>query len=572
MDDNLKRDAFDKLVAGLSKQDRMDMLNSINQNLSPAVTFDDNEIKENDSSFSLHAKYTQESFFYRIILWFRSIFYKKTTEILYNEDLIAALARRVNKNHSGLVNHKNKLLDSIFFQQLKSLKESADFFKPYFMIVDENPGDFYVFLSSFINPELTEKINANADPFSLDFEVEPNIEIKKKLLKKLDELLEEMGKSDKTSLYEAITALNWLKEFSYLPFIHFTSQFTNLTDNLYTCPYKNAQIDYDKFAAVLMNSHEITNELLESLFLFSQRKDLSKKVKSEDIQEAVKQFIRTANQNLAKIQVFLSAIPVIKIGKIINENYDWTPGNTGGVEGWFPVFRSQWRKIIDLRWADWVRERKKNLISVSMQKDFGLEEFPVMKERPWLLFWDRTPFSCELTGGFLSWFVEEKFAEYETILTDVITEGIFERSQNKTEFSDGYNLFCDACRDMMSLLERLSEKGEIGTIFVSIKKNHIHSFQSQNQVEALLTTIENEIHDITKNFIKGSRILDAVMHGFFDSENDSIHFSLQNFNNIKGSQNMNWREKLANVRKGLNKCIFYLLELEPIDEAAVNDR
>ena len=37
MSESLKKDAFDRLVAGLSSEDRAEMLYSINKNLSPSV-------------------------------------------------------------------------------------------------------------------------------------------------------------------------------------------------------------------------------------------------------------------------------------------------------------------------------------------------------------------------------------------------------------------------------------------------------------------------------------------------------------------------------------------------------
>ena len=180
MSENLKKDAFDRLVAGLSSEDRAEMLYSINKNLSPTVELVENEPADSSANITLRTKYAQESFFYRLILWFRSLFRKKNAESIYNDDIISALARRVNKNHPGLINHKIKIIDSIFYNRLKDLKEAADFFKPYFQNIKDNPGEFYVFLSSFVIPELVTEINANADPFSLGFDVEPTLEVKKK--------------------------------------------------------------------------------------------------------------------------------------------------------------------------------------------------------------------------------------------------------------------------------------------------------------------------------------------------------------------------------------------------------
>lgn len=571
MNESLKRDAFDRLVAGLSSEDRAEMLYNINKNLSPTVELLERTPADTSGNVTLRTKYAQESFFYRLILWIRSIFSKRNAESIYNDDIISALARRVNKNHTGLINHKIKAVDSLFYERLKDLKEASDFFKPYFQIINENSGEFYVFLSSFMIPELVNEINSSADPFSLGFDVEPTAEVKKNLLRKLDSLLEEMGHSKKSILYEALVSINWLMEFSKLPFVHFISQFTNITGKFYTCPYKNALLDYEKFAAVFTNVQTVSNELLETVFLFSQRKGLSKNVSKKDMENAAKEFLKAASQNLCRIQIFISSIPITRIGKIINDNFDWLPGNIDGVENWYPVFQSQWKKIIEMRWTDWIRERKKNVLSMSLQADFNLTEFPYCSERPWASLWSRIPFTYELTAGFLSWFVNEKFDEYDSILTEVITEGIFERSQNKAEYSEGFNLFIDANKNMIDLLSRLSSKGEIGTLFNEIKNQHIHSFQVQKKIDSMISAIEKEIKSITADFIKGGRLIEVVSRGFFETNSDGVHYSLQNINTIKGHQNLAWKDKLRQTVRSLGRAVYYLLELESIDEAAGNE-
>ena len=129
----------------------------------------------------------------------------------------------------------------------------------------------------------------------------------------------------------------------------------------------------------------------------------------------------------------------------------------------------------------------------------------------------------------------------------------------------------DANKNMIDLLEKISSKGEIGSLFNEIKNQHIHSFQIQNKIDSMISTIEKEIKSITTDFIKGGRLIEAVFRGFFESNPDGIHFSLQNINTIKGHQNIAWKDKLKQTSKGLNRAIYYLLELESIDEAATNE-
>ncbi len=571
MADTLNRNAFDKLVAGMDAEERSNMLEKINSSSVSVVQLLETENQLPEKNVSLHIRFRGESAFYRFLLWLRGLVEKKDPEKIYNEDVLASMARRINRDHPGILNHKNFLLDSVFYEHLKALKSAAEFFKPYFNIIDDNPGDFYVFLSSFVAPELSDKITAEADPFSLSFDTEPEQETKNKLLKNLDDILKNIDGGTKSNLYSAVTSLNWLRQFTRLPYIHFTSQFTNLTENNFTCPYRNAVNDFSSFAAVFSNIMSVQNEVLEAMLMYSQRKEMTKNAQEKDIERTIKEFIAKANQCLGALQMFISSVPIIKVGKIINADYDWLPGNIDGVEGWFPNFRSQWRKIIDVRWADWLRERKKKNLETYLGNDFGLFEFPTLTYRPWQALWLRVPFSCELTGGFLSWFSENRYEDMIPYFNDVMMEGVFIRNENRIEYSEGLNLFVQANTQMKELLDRLAPEGEYGAQFEEFATSRIRSFQVQNQIDSMMTTTESEIRECVKKFCKGGRMMDKCLNGILTDERDKIHDGLQNITSIKGHHNRTWRDALRNCWEALKKAIFYLSELEPIDAATAQD-
>ena len=564
-DDN--RTAFDRLVAGMTSEERSSMLEKINQDSVSVVQFIETENQVPEKSLSLHLRFKEESFFYRFFLWLRGIIEKRSSEKIYNEDVIASMARRLNRDHPGIVNHRNGLLDTVFYEHLKALKSAADFFKPYFAIIDDSPGDFYVFLSSFVAPELSEKINNEADPFSLDYSAEPNNDTRAMLLKNLDNILKNIDAGSKSDMYTAVSSVNWLRQFTRLPYIHFTSQFTNLTGSNYTCPYRNAVNDYAAFAAVFTNILPVKSEVLEAMLMFSQKKDLTKNAQDKDIERTVKEFLSKTNQYFASIQSFISSVPILKTGKIINADYDWIPGNIEGVEAWFPNFRSHWRKIIDVRWGDWLRERKKKNLENYLKNDFGLSEFPVLTYRPWQALWMRVPFSCELTGGFMSWFSENAYDNMIQTLNEVMMEGVFVRNENRIEYSEGLNLFVQSVSQIRELTDRLAPEGEFGALFDEFATSRLRSFQVQNQIDSMMATTESEIKDSVRKFSKGSRMMDKCLNGILSEEKDGVHDGLQNLGTIKGSQNRAWKDRLRNIWETLKKAQFYISELEPIDAA-----
>lgn len=559
------RNAFDNLVAGLSAQDRAEMLQRLNasgRNTINLVEVDD-EIPE--KNLSLHLKYQSLPFFHKFILWIRSMIQGKSAERLFNDDALTDLARKINRIHPGLVDHRQKVLDSLFFRQLKSLKDAADFFKPYFVPVDDRAGEFYVFLSSFVAPAISEKINSEADPFAFSFDEEPDKEHKAEVFKSLDDVLNNIDASQKANLYDSIVALNWLKKFSVLPFLHFMAQFTSVVGDNYTCPYKNAVADYDIFAPLFTNLKSLEAEVLEALFLFSHKQEFSENPKSMELERSVKEFLANATSNLSAVQMFISSVPVNKIGRIINENFDWQPGSISGVEGWFPKFRAQWRSIIEVRWIEWVKERKKNSIASALHADFNLSYFPEVEYHPWTSLWSQVTFTYELCGGFLSWFSAKLYPNYLVYLNDIMIEGIFNGNEKRASFTDAFNTFKSSNQNMLELIQRLGPNGDLGVKFAEWSKYPSGTVQLQNQISTTMSKIDSEIAAIIRDFKSSSTALCKFISKLFTQEPKRSTELLTNFTMIKGRGNQVWRDELEKIVKGLSKAIYYLSEFEPID-------
>ena len=541
------------------------MLNRLSGEGMGSVQLVETEDETPEKNFSLHLKYQTQPFLYKLLLKIRSIFAGRNPESLFNDDVLLKLAKAVNRDHPGLLNPKMYYLDNIFYDRLKDLKDSADFFKPYFAPLDENSGDFFVFLSSFVSPEISEKINAEADPFSLSFDVEPTQIEKDRMLKNLDNILTNLDGQSKSKLFEAVLAVSWLKRFSVLPFIHFSSQFTNLSGTGYTCPYKNACIDFEIFAALFSNLKTISSEVLESLFLYTHKNEFMANPQNQDLERSAKEFMAAANAKLSAIQMFISGVPVVKMGKIISQDYDWKPGNFEGIEGWFPKFRSHWREIIEIRWAEWVKERKKSKMMATLHTDFGMLDFPEIQYHPWTNLWSQPRFACELTGGFLSWYCNEQYHKALPFLNDILLEGVFNGSQNRIEYTTGFNVFQQANQKMADLLSALAPGGDYGIRFAEWSKFPVGTVQMQNQIKTVIGKIEAEVRSVLRDFMAGSTVLVKFLSKLLSSDPKASMELMQNFNSIKGRGNREWKDNLEKVQTTLSKCVYYLSELEPID-------
>ena len=565
MNENQHRGSFDELVAGISSDERKYLLAKINQNREHSFPLVQPAREETDG-FTLDIKLNSESFLYKLFLWIRSLVSKKHRLEIYNNDLIRTLARKINKNHPGIVDMQNGLILSLFYEKLKELKNAADFFKPYFNIFNENPGKFYVFMSTFIAPEIASSINAEADPYSVPFEKEGTKEVRSSLLKKMEGILKDIPQKSRAVMYDAVKSLNWLKRFSELPYMHFLAQFTAIVSENYTCPFTNAQTDFNALASVLSDARSIPNEALEALFLFPQRKGGEAVELDQDTEKSMREFLSKSAAGISMVQMFISTVPFFALGKVIFSDYDWQIETFGGAEDWFVKFKEEWKIVFDERWESWLRDRKKSQLADVLMEKFGILSFPELPYRPWANLWGGVPFRCEMTGGFLYWFATVKYEEVMGVLNVLVLEGVFLNNDNRAEFSEAMNKFAEINHQVQLFGESLNEKGSVGSVFAKLIADHVRTLKGQNMVNSIILNAETSVRGWESSFCDCCRTIERVLSGILDDEKtDKKYESIQNLMTIRGRENRAYRDNLQAEREVLLESHKILAEIEPLD-------
>ena len=257
------QDSFERMAAGISNEERINILSQMNSSeqesdgaLSPA----NEKIEESNEPFEVRIK--NESIFLRFIIWLKALLSNTKKEVIYNEFKLSEISRYIEKNFPGLIDAKQGLLLSAFYDKLTELKSCADFFKPYLVSTIDNEGSFYVFLSSLVMPEVNADITNNADPYSNPVTAEIRPDLRASLLRKMDDIFETIPAHDKAKMYTGAKATEWLRQFVRLPISRVLTQFTE-SENSHTCPYSQLDAEITEFAKVLCTSLEIPDEFLE---------------------------------------------------------------------------------------------------------------------------------------------------------------------------------------------------------------------------------------------------------------------------------------------------------------------
>ena len=124
MERSSERGSFDELVAGISAEERKFLLAKLNQNREKELPLLQ-PMREEIDNFTLDIKLNHESLLYKFILWLRTLFTKKPKLELYNNDLIGNLARKINREHPGIVDVGNGLLQSLFYEKINAASSAV---------------------------------------------------------------------------------------------------------------------------------------------------------------------------------------------------------------------------------------------------------------------------------------------------------------------------------------------------------------------------------------------------------------------------------------------------------------
>jgi hypothetical protein len=545
MDTSDSINPFDRLVSGISSEERQLLLDKLKSSATDveSQTLESPESIAAKADIPLEMELQQKSLLYRFFLWIRSLFSGISSVDLYNNDKVEKMAIEISHTYAGLIDYSHEYLLTVFYKKLVELKICADFFQPYVAKIEEDPGGFYVFLGTLIAPEVTAQMNAEADPFIYPVTPEITKEHRTALLRKVDEILKNIPPAARKSLYDSVSSIEWLRQFTKLPFSHFIELFTSIIEDTYICTFASIDSELSTFARVLCSGRSITGEALEALFLFTKRGEKP---------EILSEFLDKAETQLSVMHIFITTVPIRSIACIVYDDSRWLPESFGGAEDWFIKYRDQWKKVFDQRWNVWVQACKKEEQRLALHEKFGLDSFPLLPYRPWTKMWGGLVFHYELTGGFLCWFFSNQYPAILRILKIILLEGIFTFDENKDELSTAVNDCSRVDLELKQFINRLAPSGETGLIFDKLSSEHLRTLQGQGKIASMIIAAEKEVKKFETDFCIICRLLMRVMNGFFPENTEKKYGPLKNLRMIRSTQNfytevLDTRSKLTNI-------------------------
>ena len=559
------KNSFDELVINMPQAERIELYNRLIASLnSSQQTLTDNPVPaEYDNTTDVEEKLKTESRFFKFILFLRSLFSGIDSVTMYNTILVERTARYIEKKFPTIFNAKKGILKASFYDRLRSLKTAADFFQPGIDMYEEDPGRFYVFLSSLLLPEVYEKIELEIDPFKFVEDKDATPDVRTAQLRRLDEIFQEITSAARTNLYNAVTSIDWLRQFVSLPFEKFLSKFITFSVGEYICQVESVSNEISQFARVLCNGKVISTDILQAMFLFSFQSQLGNP--DIDITALTSEYVSKSISYIGIIKRFLENVPLRLLGEVAYKSASWTPKQPDGVEDWFIKYKNEWKKLFDIQWEKWVNYKKQCVVDKKIKDMFASDELPQMPFQPWKSVWDDLAFQRQKSIGFLYGFFSTKYPEVSKLLKILMVEGDFKQRENRIEFTDAYDQMNHLSTNVETLIFRFAPQGDIGQVFKEVEEKNERTVKTHSRLENLIGSAFSEAVMYFSQFNNTVTILTNVIEGIISESKVGKYDTLNNIAAIQGRKNQAYRQQLAGVRQLLlsaMECLNSLIALE----------
>ena len=502
----------------------------------------------------------------RIIMFFRRIFSGKTNEELVQEDHLREMASQIEARFPGLVDQRREVLLSGFAEQLRALRDAAQFFKDILArSVEQEKGGFVTFLIATELPDIHARLVAETDPWP---RVESGISLelaRSAAIEAWEDILRSLTDDRRKLLYADFRGLLFLRRLSGF-------LFDRLLGNWKVGPASGPEASFGQVSELLCELGDLlfslsmppTKELLEALFAMAERETGGQT--AESIEKAVSADVQAGIAALQAIRAFNTRIPLGQILRLVTGDPDHLPRDLPGGEDWFAIFRTYWKDKIEARVEACREEAKgKELAAeiIAFVGEVGMPSLPHLaregKE-------GSPPLRHELALSFLLGFARGPLIrDINRPLKILLVDGEFYRKDNRIEFTDAYNCFLHLDENILALDAKAAPDGEIGQAWAQVSGEMTSLPIKRRKLDGIRRGLEEEAESLIRAagsaFVGMSRILQGVLKGEAGGRYDSV----QNLSFLDGRSNREYLRSLDGARGGCERALAILSEVSGLD-------
>ncbi|GHU44478.1 hypothetical protein FACS1894190_15890 [Spirochaetia bacterium] len=528
---------FERLSSSLTQEDKVKLLEKIKSNtdLSERSLIDENTAAPKSNNAVL---YGELPWYKKLLYLIIGFFTGKSTMDTFVYSLFSEEGRSIELQYPGMYDFVQGILKQNMQEELKKLKDSARFF---YSALDssfnKDAGAFFVFLGSVEMPNIHRAIVEGTEPS--DYAAKhPDLsykKIKKLAVNYVETQLENITDEQRTVMYQSARSLLCLKQLSSFLFDRLILSFNPIAGEPgNVCPVgnvKNMLLTLNNILFSIKTTPSIN--LLSSMFVFFMQEHFDEDGFDEDIE--MQKYMTRAEKSLDVIRTFNRHVPLTRIIRCIVRDLSYTPSELSGGESWFAQYRETWIENIAGLFDVFIRERRLEKIDKLFDELFNgykMESFDGVhgEEDP-----DGIPVDGVYCINVLLIFHKIVFMpEINIILRPILIDGEFIKADNRTEFTECYNILIKLDDTIKNLMRKIAPGGEYQKrweqIFLDVQSIPVRRRKTQVIQDEVSAASNKIIRDAHESLIAMKNIL----KGIIKPSDDGKHDALSNLEKIKG--------------------------------------
>jgi hypothetical protein len=528
---------FNRLVSELSLDERNNLLDKLNSQTSMArdlLYLSDNTAPAMD----IEEEYKQLPWYYRVWYFILSFFRQRPPKQLFSDQMVSKLGRVIDAQVPGLYDYHNDLLLPEFHRELVDLKEGSRFFYTALdSSVNRDRGAFYAFLASLEMGEVHQRLITETDPdYIVDRQKDiSESELRQAAFRAMEDAIAAITEEERTAMYYDVRLLNCLKELSAFLFDRVILAFA--VDSAYSGAVCSARVVKDQ----LLNLNHILFSLketppmtlLESLFVFILQEHTGEP--GFQINTEMRNLLTKAEKAVAAIRDFNRHVPLTLILRCVFRNLSLDPKAIGGGEDWFVVYREYWKRHVELRYAEYMRERRHRELNNSFKyflKGTNLKILGnvVSESNP-----NGLPVGRAFSLAFLLTFYSVVFmGDINKVIRIILLDGEFYKRENRTEFTESYNELIKLEDTIKKFEENISPSGDLGKRFVQARNDMSSLPVKRRKVQMVVEEASAEADRIVERCRGAFHSLINILNGIIKPDSAGKYDTLANLSALSG--------------------------------------
>ncbi len=533
---------FDNLVQGMSRDERHELLQKI-QSDSIIDSEPIAEFLEDPSQIDLAEEYHKLSLLQKIIVWFKRVFTGRDVQTVTEQMLISRLGNRVDKDFPGIIDLRHSVIKEDLAYRVDDLRNQLSWLAgPLGNVLGDSRRQFLAFMFGVANPGVYDLIREKTDPeTAVGQHPEFNDrELKKYLLKNLQEILESVGTDQRQILYMNYRFLYHLLQLASFPYTKILQEFKGADERYIPVAFGKVEGALRRLDSQINSTTETPSvDILQQVFVFLEQGKEDEEYQAEQLGKQIKR----AADAVGILRNFVRQIPLRDIIAFFSGDIRYMPMALAGGEDWFALFREHLNKIVEQRFDAWVYSRRRKEIISAMIKTADVSSFPLAEPYATSPAYSiaRHHFSVSVADFVLNRFFSGRWLSPLKIL---MIDGEFYKDHNREEYNEAY--------------QKLERSEESLAQFLQTMPDQPRHAPTDNRM--VIDDMDARARRIVDDVLGSLRMLANIIDGILFGEVGGRFDTIANLGQINGRANKVYLQQLERVLKEIGQARDWLAE------------